>query len=324
MSTKALAILSVATLLPVSLLLGRGSGTISGKRSMPIDLASNFPSCGTTGCHTSFPNFNVDLAIGGATSVAGGASVPMTATVSGANNTSSRGGFTLETLSGAFTAGTTTLVDTTTTGNRAITHANSLQRMWSFSWTAPMTPGLVTMFGVANAANGDGRNSGDAWGWHGPDANVPGTPHRVFVNGANITSAGTGCDGKDGFKPLLGMKAAPAVGMAFTTEAYNLPAASASIAILGLSNTAFGALPLPFPLMAIGGGNCVLRVSLDITQVAIASGTGKGGGSATINWAIPNNASLRGLPLHFQQMTVDSAANAFGFSFSNALSTTVQ
>ena len=324
MRTKALAILSLATMVPASLLLGRGGGVISGKRGMPIDVASAFPSCGTSGCHSSFPNFNVDVAISGAASVSTGAPVPMTVTVAGANTSSTRGGFVLETARGSFTAGTTTRVDTTSTGNQAITHANSLQRSWSFSWTAPTTPGLVSMFAVANAANGDGRTSGDAWGWHGPDANTPGTAHRVFVNGANVTSAGTGCDGKDGFQPLLGMKAAPALGQGFTTEAYNLPTGTASIGILGLSNTAFGAIPLPFPLLPIGGGNCVLRVSLDITQVAVTGGIGKGDGTAVINWAIPNNTALRNLPLHFQQMTVDPAANSFGFSFSNALSTSIQ
>lgn len=237
MSTKALVILGLAALVPASLLLGRGGGVVSGKRGMPADLASNFPSCGASGCHSSFPNVNVDLSINSATSVAPGAPVAMQVAVSGANNQSSRGGFAMEASRGSFTAGATTRSDTTTSGRPAITHTNSLSRSWSFSWQAPTTPGIAFLFAVGNAADGNGRTSGDAWGWHGADANLPGTPHRIFVNGANVTSAGTGCDGKDGFKPLLGMTAAPAVNMAFSTEAYNLPTATASLGILSACRT---------------------------------------------------------------------------------------
>jgi hypothetical protein len=201
---------------------------------------------------------------------------------------------------------------------------NSLNRSWTFSWTAPATAGLVQMFGVANAADGNGRNSGDAWGWHGVTSSAPGGAYRLFVNGANVTSTGSGCEGADGFRPILGMGNAPAINSTFVSEAYNLPPASASVGILGLSNTFFGTLPLPLPLQGLGGGTCVLRVSLDITQVAIAAGAGPGNGVAKITWGIPNIPSLRGLNLFFQQMTVDPKANAFGFSFSNALSTRVQ
>ena len=248
----------------------------------------------------------------------------MRVTVDGANLTSTRGGFTMEASAGAFVAGTTTRTDTTNAGRAAITHVNSLQRDWTFSWTAPTTPGLVQIFATANAANGDGRNSGDAWGWFGPMSNVPGTPHRIFVNGPQVTSTGEGCAGTDGFRPLLGMANAPTVGTSYVAQTHNLPANGVSVSILGLSNTAFGTLPLPLPLQGLGGGSCVLRVSIDLTQVAIASGAGSGTGVANATWAIPAVTSLRGLALHHQTMTVDAGANSLGLSFSNALSTTVQ
>ncbi|MCB9883439.1 MAG: hypothetical protein H6832_01415 [Planctomycetes bacterium] len=312
---------SAAALLPVSIALGSKDGVVAGKNSMPSNLTTGFPSCGN--CHTSTPNSGVRVEISGASSVAPGASVAMKVAVSDPS-TNTQGGFALEASAGAYVAGTGTRVDTTVRGAPAITHANPLSRTWSFSWTAPTTPGLVTMTATGNAANGDGKDRGDEWGFYGHDSTIPGAMYRVFVNAPGITSTGEGCTGTDGYRPVLGMAKPPQIGTTWNSEAYNLPPATASVGILGLSNTTFGVLPLPFPLKPIGGGDCVLRVSLDVMQVTVASGRGSGNGSAQIAWILPNDANLRGIKLYFQQMTVDAKANTFGFSFSNALTTTIQ
>ncbi|MCA8972094.1 MAG: hypothetical protein KDC95_20060 [Planctomycetes bacterium] len=320
--STSLAIRAIAVLLPVSLLFGHASGIISGKRGDPVNLTTAFPSCGN--CHNATPDANVRMAIDSATSVAPGAQVAVKASVSGANTTKTDGGFSMEATAGAFVAGTNTRTDTTNTGRAAITHANSSSRSWSFSWTAPTTPGLVEITAVGNCVDGDNRNVGDAWGFYGPSSVVPGTPYRVFVNAPTIRSAGEGCAGTDGFEPVLGMATAPAVNGTFVSEVYNLPPGTAAVTFLGLSNTSYGVIPLPLPLQAFGGGACVLRVSLDISQVAFTSGRGSGNGSARSTWVIPNATNLRGLGLHFQTLTVDLPANALGMTFSNALSTTIQ
>ncbi len=322
MKTQTKLLFVTVTLLPLSLALGHGSGIISGKQGDPRNLATAFPSCGN--CHNAFPNFNVKFTIDSAMSVAPGSNVAIKATVGGANLNSTRGGFTMEASDGSFVAGLTTRIDTTNTGRAAITHVNTLQRDWSFAWTAPTIPGLVQIFATGNAVDGDGRNTGDAWGWYGPMSNVPGTPHRIFVNEASVTASGEGCPGTDGFKPILGMKTAPALGAPYVAETHTLPPTSVNVPLLGLSDTAFGALPLPLPLQGLGGGTCVLRVSIDITQAVIATGSGTGNGVANAVWGIPNQASLRGLRLHHQTMTVDPNANALGFTFSNALTAAVQ
>ncbi|MCB9883438.1 MAG: hypothetical protein H6832_01410 [Planctomycetes bacterium] len=312
---------TLAAALTASLLLGHNNGVISGKNSVPLGVTTGYPSCGS--CHNATASSAVHVDISSAASVAPGANVPMKLSVAD-NTTYTRGGFEMETSAGTFVASANTWTDKTVRGVEAITHNDSLSRAWSFSWTAPTTPGLVTMTAVGNAADGDDKEKGDNWGWYGPDATLPGVPYRIFVNEASIVSAGDGCTGADGFKPVLGIAKAPAVNGTWNTEAYNLPVGTPTIAILGLSNTFFGALPLPLPLKGIGGGDCVLRVSLDVMQVAIAAGRGAGGGSALTTWLVPNDSTLRGLKLHFQQMTVDSKANTFGFSFSNALSATIQ
>lgn len=310
-----------AALLSASLLLGHNNGVVAGKNGMPSNLTTGFPSCGS--CHTSSPNPLVTVTIDGATSVAPGASVAMRLGVSDPS-TNTAGGFSLQASSGGFVAGTNTRVEATSSGAPAITHSNALSRSWSFSFTAPTTPGLVTMTAAGNAANGDNRDRGDEWGFYGHASTVPGAFYRVFVNAAGIASTGDGCTGTDGYKPVLGMAKPAQIGTTWDSEAYNLQPGAASIGILGLSNTAFGAIPLPFALRPIGGGDCILRTSLDVLQVAIASGRGSGNGVAKIAWLLPNDPSLRGIPLYFQQMTVDAGANTWGFSFSNALTARIQ
>jgi hypothetical protein len=60
--------------------------------------------------------------------------------------------------------------------------------------------------------------------------------------------------------------APPRLGQASTSITFgNLPAPSAAIALIGLSNTVAAFGPLPLDLVEIGGPSCLARVSLDAT-----------------------------------------------------------
>lgn len=327
-SLSLLAALAVAV--PTSLVLGRQTGVIPGVTlGVPANLNVGFPGCGAFLCHVpAAPNASVKLDIKAAASVRQG-TVPMTVTLSGGVN-GTAGGFSMETSRGSFTAGANTTIGTTSNGRPAITHSSSSSRTWTYSYVTGNSPGLVVFFSTGNTANGDMMPSGEGWGWYGPDPTVPGTPYRMFVNDTAIFPFGTSCGGstvapgKFRFEPVLGIAKNAAVGGTFQTEVYNVPAGTASIGILGVSNTLWGPIPLPLALKPFGADGCFLRVSMDLLQVAVTTGSGKGGGVGKITWAIPNVSSLRGIDLFFQAMTVDLGANGLNLSFSNGLRANIQ
>ena len=314
--------LGLAASLPISFALGRNSGVIPGKSSIPRRAATAMPSCGN--CHTQNPNSSIKLAFAAATSVKAGSTMPVNVKVSGANQSSTRGGFVAEATAGSFVPGSTTRVDFTTSGRPAVTHNSSLNRSWSFNWKAPTTTGLVSMFSVAVAADGNGKDKGDHWGFYGPNATVGGTPYRVFVNDSAIDAFGTACAGDKGFVPVIGIAKNAAVGGTFQTEVYNVPPAAACLGVFGLSNKTWGAIPLPLNLAILKAPGCFLRVSMDVLQPALTTGSGAGNGVAKHTWIIPNIAAFKGLKVHLQALTFDKNANAFGVTTTQGLTATIQ
>lgn len=125
---------------------------------------------------------------------------------------------------------------------------------------------------------------------------------------------GIGCLGSAGV-PTLRATTPPQVDSSFDVQLANVPS-SPGIAVIasGLSYTAFGALPLPFDLGAIGGAGCQAYVGADFTQVALAAG-----GVATSTLTIPNNSGLLGSTMAQQAIVLDATANALGLTTSNAL-----
>lgn len=318
---------------PCSLLLGHGKGILPGEVGVPRNLNTGFPGCGAVTCHNPFPNFNVKLDILTAPSLRkGSGKVPITVKVSGANTQQTKGGFSMEASAGVFAdAGTTTVrVGKTANNLEGVTHFDSQSRQWTFDYTPPAATGLVQLYATANAVNGDGRNSGDAWGWYGPDSSTPGTPYRMFVNDTAVFPFGESCGGNKAqfspfrFKPVLGIAKNAAVGSTFQTEVYNVPGGTATITIFGVSNAAWGPIPLPLSLKPFGADGCFLRVSMDLLQVAITTGSGQGGGVGKTTWQIPNIAGLRGADVFFQAMTIDQGANGLDLSFSHGLRANVQ
>ncbi len=325
---------SALILFPVSLLLGRSGGVIPGKAGIPINMNTSFPGCGPSGCHSAFPNSAVKLSISTPSlSITKGAGVvPISVGVSGANNSSKRGGFSVEATKGTFVAraGTNVRVDSATNGRSTATHGSSAKRSWVFDFNPGSSTGLVSLFGTGNAVNGDGRTRGDAWGWYGPDSGTPGTPFRVFVNDTAVTAFGASCDGgtvgnsKFRFRPVLGVPKNAAVNSTFTSEVHNVNPGTATLGIFGLSNTKWGPFTLPLSLAGAGAKGCALRVSLDILAPVVTTGSGAGGGVGKHTWLIPNIASLRGLNVYLQEMVVDPKANGLGLVFSMGLKATIQ
>lgn len=98
----------------------------------------------------------------------------------------------------------------------------------------------------------------------------------------------------------------PTINQSFNINLSN--AASSTIGILYIGGTRLNA-----SLGAIAPG-CSLYTSLDILLGAVATGAS---GAGTVPFALPNNASLVGLPFYNQWIVIDRAANNLGLTFSN-------
>lgn len=307
--------------LPLALLGARGSGVLEGEPGIPTNVTSAFPACGQ--CHSSFPNSRGVLTtqIQTLRSIPKNVATPVTVSLSGGVQNSTRGGFSLRSDKGSFTKGTNTR--TSTSGN-GITHLNSLSKSWSFSFRSATT-GLHQWTGVGNSVNGDGRSSGDSWSFYGSNTNNPGEPFRIFVNDDQVVAFGSACNGSKGYQPIQGMPTNAAVGKLFTTEVHNIPSSVICLGALGVSNAFWGPIPLPLDFTLAGAPGCSLRVSLDIMNPVLSTGSATAGyGSAKMNWGIPNIPGLKGLKIHFQTLVFDATANAFGMSMSGGLTATIQ
>lgn len=128
--------------------------------------------------------------------------------------------------------------------------------------------------------------------------------------GASYSTFGVGCAGSRGV-PVISAQGSslPRIGQSFELHVGNLPFTGPVFVFLGLSNTAYGPTPLPFPLGVVGAPNCSLLVSGDelrsLTNVL---------GTAVWQWQVPN---FPGITFYNQAFAFDPAANALGLTVSN-------
>jgi hypothetical protein len=129
---------------------------------------------------------------------------------------------------------------------------------------------------------------------------------------ASYTVFGAGCAGTAGV-PTNTISAPPQLGTSPSITFGNLPAPNVVAVALGLSNTQYGALPLPFDLGVLGAPGCDARVSLDATLGVVGSA-----GTASLVFPIPNNPVFVGFVFHTQALVLDPPLNALGLSTSAA------
>lgn len=316
------ALTAIALLLPSTLLMGEGKGVIPGPgNKFPADPAKKGPSCGQ--CHGSFPNSRgvLSFQLSGPPSIQVGKKVRAGLTISSLVK-GSNGGFNMQTDKGTWTPVGNTRANSA--GNM-LTHSNSQSRSWAFDFTSKVT-GLVQWWIVGNTVDGNGRTGGDSWTWYAPNPalGLPGFPYRLFVNDSQVFPYGQACAGEKGILPLLGAAKNATVGKTFQLEAYNLPPSSVALFMIGLSDTKWGAIPLPFDLGLIGMKGCKLYASPDFFFAAATLGTGTANGSASLGLPLPNNPNFKGAKLYFQTLALDKKANAFGLSASGALKAVLQ
>jgi uncharacterized protein (TIGR03382 family) len=97
------------------------------------------------------------------TTVAPGESLLVSFTVASTSGSRTSMGLNVSATGGTLTAGTATRVSSS-----EITHSSRTAMSsgpFTFTWTAPTTPGIYTLRGVGNAVNGNSGSSGDGWNY---------------------------------------------------------------------------------------------------------------------------------------------------------------
>lgn len=201
----------------------------------------------------------------------------------------------------------------------------------------------VVLFGGVDAAN---THLTDTWEWDGVNWSAVAAPHvpdpsgslaacwddarhrlvcyrmhsaQVFEYGPlwipAVASFGQSCPGTAGLPHLDAEHGAlPWLGETFTFVLTDAPAGAPVVVVLGLSNTVFGATPLPFDLTPLAMPGCALLVSPDVSSAGIATGS-----PSSFPQAMPSSPTATGATLCAQAFVLDPAANSAGMTASDAL-----
>jgi PKD repeat protein len=122
---------------------------------------------------------------------------------------------------------------------------------------------------------------------------------------------GAGCAGSLGV-PGNRSTTLPTLGGAATIVVDKLPL-DIGVLALGVSRTVSAIGPLPVDLALIGMPGCPLRVSFEATATLVGAAS-----SATLVFPVPVTATLIGVQIYSQALSLDPALNPFGFAISDA------
>lgn len=182
-----------------------------------------------------------------------------------------------------------------------------------------------------------GNALGAQWNYSGAStiSTLSNTKRQYFVGNANATTAnssgstghyglvtqflyqeggtypyGAGCPGGLNVIPEGTANSVPLPGL--STYAQQLAKAGSgypAVFLMGISNTTYNSMPLPFPLTFLGGPNCDMVASPNFMVFTMTVGGGPGAGSATIPTPIPGIGALAGVRVYSQWVVFDKAAS---------------
>jgi len=184
---------------------------------------------------------------------------------------------------------------------------------------------------VSLVAGGPCAELGDVNGDDFPDYLVGGFWGTTGLNAvraysgapAGVTTAGQGCADSRGVVPRIGCTYVPARGSQFALNLSRVRSAVPVFLALGLSNTTWNNVALPFDLSAFGMPGCFLRVSPDVTRFTMTTGPA-GKGRAALPMPIPNDPTLTGLNVYAQWLVFEPSGTAQFASTTRALTVTIQ
>lgn len=138
------------------------------------------------------------------------------------------------------------------------------------------------------------------------------------VNGSITTIIGAGCPGSAG-TPSHQATGTPEINASVNYNVANAPTFTIAIAAFGFDAVSWNGQPLPFNLAPVGAPGCLLRINAAILD----SGLTTMAGTRSLQVTFPNTTSLIGNQLWSQYLVYDPPANAFDFTISNAVRTTL-
>ena len=112
-------------------------------------------------CHANSPSSNVSVIIDGPSSLLPGQTATYAVTVSGGPLAAA--GTNIATSAGSLSPGTGLLLESSELTHQAPQTSTNGQVVFTFTYTAPVVEGSVTMFANGNSVNFDGTNSNDEW-----------------------------------------------------------------------------------------------------------------------------------------------------------------
>lgn len=303
-------------------------GVASGVNSVPANASRALPSC--SACHSgaaptaSRANPPVTTLTVGARVLTAGQQIPVTTAVS-AGVAGTTGGFLCEATAGVFTAGTGSQANG---AGASITHSNKNQRSWSYTFTAPNSPGPIELTSVAMTANNSGTG-GDQFSFNGHDPNATvGTPVRLYVLPTGVSNRGVGCADGYGNVPVLGAPSIPARGnAAFAFQVVGASTNTVALLLLGINPAGFTGIDLG-ALLGITGCTSYVQNPLAIPSTATSAGSAmRADGACSFPFPIPTGTVYLGFAMDAQAAVLDAsvaATRAIPLTFTNGVHVVVQ
>jgi hypothetical protein len=140
--------------------------------------------------------------------------------------------------------------------------------------------------GAARPGKGHSRESGNA-------------AFRPYLEVSWGAAYGSGC-GPTATLPTLTLTGAPQINGSFTLSGAGLLANAPAALLVGVSNTTWGSLPLPFSLNLIGFPQCRVLASGEL----IVPGATDANGARAVPFAVPNDPTLQGQGLYCQSVAL--------------------
>ena len=320
--------LTTSVLVLGGVLNSRAAGVASGVSSVPANSSRAMNSCaachsgsGPTATRTNPPVTTLTV---GSLALAAGQQTPVTTTVTG-GVAGTTGGFLCEATRGTFTAGTGNHINGT---GGSVTHNDRTRRTWSYTYTAPATPGPVELTSAAMAANNSGGTGGDQFSFTGFDANATvGTPVRLYVLPAGLTNLGNPCSDGYANRPVLGALTSPNIGnTGFQFHMVGTAPSAFAMLLMGINPPGF----LGVPLDIIGINGCMGYVANPLAMPSAITGAGntmRAEGACTFAFPIPSSTAYIGFAFDVQGAVLDgsvAATRALPFTMSNGVHVTVQ
>jgi hypothetical protein len=122
--------------------------------------------------------------------------------------------------------------------------------------------------------------------------------------------------------PRIGATGVPRAGSTFKVNLSKVPPGATAALVLGLSNTQFGAIPLPWQISQPLMPGCYLLTSIDVLVPVITTAASPGVGRAIQPLALP--VGSEGFTFHAQWGVVHPPGSPALASMTRALTVTVQ